>query len=124
MGFWDFLVWLLWAYVFFAYLMVLFSIFADIFRDRDLHGGWKAVWIVFLIFVPILAALVYLIARGSGMAARSAAHMARAQQDADSYIRSVAGGSASDEIAKASELLAAGSITADEYQALKAKALA
>jgi hypothetical protein len=81
------------------------------------------VWIVFLIFVPFLTALVYLIARGRGMGERSVASYRQQQDAADSYIRSVAGTSPSDEIDKASRLLAAGTITNDEFAAIKARAL-
>lgn len=99
-SFWDIIWWFFWVFVFISYLMVLFNIVVDLFRDHTLNGWWKAVWIVFLIFVPFLTALVYLIARGRGMGERSAA-MYRQQQDAaDSYIRSVAGSSPSDELTR------------------------
>ena len=70
-SFWDVIWWFLWAFVFIAYLMALFAIIGDLFRDHKLSGWWKAVWIIFLIFVPFLTALIYLIARGNGMAERS-----------------------------------------------------
>ncbi|WP_382304734.1 SHOCT domain-containing protein [Herbiconiux sp. UC225_62] len=122
-NFWDVIGWFLWAFVFIAYLMALFAIIGDLFRDRELSGWWKAVWIIFLIFVPFLTALVYLIARGRGMAERQNKEVKQAQTAADDYIRNVAGSSASDEIAKAKALLDAGTITQDEYNLLKAKAL-
>ncbi|MFC4138310.1 MULTISPECIES: SHOCT domain-containing protein [unclassified Microbacterium] len=124
MNFWDWL-WIFFEmFIFIALLMVLFTIFSDLFRDRELNGWWKAVWIIFLIFVPWLTALVYLIARGKGMAERSAAQARQAQQATDAYIRQAAGKSAADEIADAAKLLAAGTITTEEYEQLKAKALA
>jgi hypothetical protein len=124
-NFWDVVWWFLWIFVFVAYLMVLISIFSDLFRDRKLSGGWKAVWVIFLIFVPFLTALIYLIARGSGMAERGMAEAARAKEAQDAYIRQVSssGASATDEIAKASELLKAGAITQAEFDALKARVL-
>jgi ABC-type multidrug transport system fused ATPase/permease subunit len=122
-NFWDVIGWFLWAFVFIAYLMALFAIIGDLFRDRELNGWWKALWIIFLIFVPFLTALVYLIARGRGMAERQNKEVKQAQTAADDYIRNVAGSSASDEIAKAKALLDAGTITQDEYNLLKAKAL-
>jgi hypothetical protein len=127
-NFWDLIWWFLWIFAFVAYLFVLITIFSDLFRDHKLSGWWKAVWVLFLIFVPFLTALVYLIARGSGMQER-ALHEAKRQQEAtNAYIQSVAGssggGSPADEIAKASELLKAGTITQAEYDALKARALA
>jgi hypothetical protein len=124
MGFWDFFWYMIWAFFFIAYLMVLVSIIADLFRDRKLNGWWKAVWIIFLIFVPFLTALIYLIARGQGMAERSATEAKQAKDATDAYIRTAAGKSASDEIADAAKLLAAGTITTEEYEKLKAKALA
>ena len=122
-SFWDIIWWFFWVFVFVSYLMVLFNIVADLFRDHTLNGGWKAVWIIFLIFVPFLTALVYLIARGRGMGERSVSAYRDQQQAADSYIRSVAGSSPSDEIDKASKLLAAGTITPDEFAAIKTRAL-
>ncbi|MCC4908112.1 PLDc N-terminal domain-containing protein [Microbacterium sp. cx-59] len=124
MQFWDILGWMLWSVVFISYLFALFSIVGDLFRDHALSGWWKAVWILFLIFVPLLTALVYLIARGSGMAARSDRAARSAQTAAESYIREVAGRSPSDEIAAAAALRDAGSISPDEFAILKAKALA
>lgn len=122
-SFWAIIWWFFWAFVFISYLMVIFGIIADLFRDRALNGWLKAIWMIFLVFVPFLTALVYLIARGGGMAERSASAVRENQNAADSYIRSVAGGSASDEIEKASKLLAAGSITNEEFDAIKARAL-
>lgn len=122
-NFWELIWWFFAIFVFVAYLMVVFNIILDLFRDHALNGWWKALWIFFLVFVPVLTALVYLIARGEGMAERSA-DAARAQQNAaDSYIRDVAGSSPSDEIDKASKLLASGTITPQEFASIKARAL-
>ncbi len=126
-GFWDFIVWMFWIFVFVAYLMVIFSIIGDLFRDDKLNGWWKAVWIIFLIFVPFITALVYLIARGSGMQKRSIAQAQELRAAQDAYIRQTAGSggaSAADDIAKAKSLLDSGAITQAEYDALKSKALA
>jgi ABC-type Fe3+ transport system permease subunit len=124
-SFWDIIWWFLWIFFFMAYLFALFAVIGDLFRDHKLSGWWKAVWIIFLIFVPFLTLLVYLIARGSGMAKRSAKEASELQSAQDAYIKSVAGSAASpaDEIAKAKGLLDAGTITQAEYDALKAKAL-
>lgn len=122
-SFWDIIWWFFWVFVFVSYLMVLFNIVADLFRDHTLNGWWKAVWIIFLIFVPFLTALVYLIARGSGMAQRGAAQAKEIQSAQSDYIKHVAGTSPSDEIAKAKSLLDAGTITQGEYESIKAKAL-
>jgi hypothetical protein len=126
-GFWDFLLWLFWVFVFFAYLMVLFSIIGDLFRDSELNGWVKAIWIIFLIFVPFLTALIYLIARGNGMTKRSIAQATEMRKAQDEYIRATAGSggtSSVDDIAKAKALLDSGTITQAEFDALKAKALA
>ena len=122
-SFWDLIWWFLWLFVFFAYLFALFAIISDLFRDHKLSGWWKAVWIVFLIFVPFLTALVYLIARGGRMAQRSVSQAKQFQQAQDDYIKQVAGVSPSDEIAKAKALLDAGTITPAEYDSIKAKVL-
>ncbi|MCS0500011.1 SHOCT domain-containing protein [Protaetiibacter mangrovi] len=121
---WDFIWLLFWTFAFVAYLFAIFAIIGDLFRDHKLNGWWKALWIIFLIFVPFLTALVYLIARGKGMAERSAAAAASSQRAGEAYIREVAGtATPSDEIAKAKALLDAGAITQAEFDALKAKAL-
>ncbi|MFK4837981.1 SHOCT domain-containing protein [Microbacterium sp. ZW T2_14] len=125
-SFWDIIWWFLWIFFFMAYLFALFAVIGDLFRDHKLSGWWKAVWIIFLIFVPFLTLLVYLIARGNGMARRGAKQAAELQSAQDAYIKSVAGSGAAspaDEIAKAKGLLDAGTITQAEYDAIKAKAL-
>ena len=128
-GFWgsfaDLIWWFLWAFVFMTYLFALFAVISDLFRDHKLNGWFKAIWIVFLIFVPFITLLVYLIARGRGMSERGAEAAQQARAAQDQYIQSVAGSaSPSDEIAKAKSLLDAGTITQAEYDAIKAKALA
>jgi hypothetical protein len=122
-SFWEILWFSLYAFFFVVYLMALFSIIGDIFRDKALSGVGKAVWLFFLIFVPFLTALIYLIARGDGMAQRSMRDAKDAQVATDEYIRSVAKASPADEIAKAKSLLDAGTINQQEYEAIKARAL-
>jgi len=122
---WDFFVWLFWFYVIISCIWIFITVFVDIFRDPTLSGWAKALWVLFLVFLPFLAAFVYLIARGKSMAQRN---MERAQamnsQQAE-YIRSVAGGggSAAAEIESSKRLLDSGAITQAEYESLKAKAL-
>jgi hypothetical protein len=124
-SFWDFFWLLIWSYIFVAYLMLLFHIFADVFRDRDLGGFAKALWVIFLIVAPFLSVLIYLIARGRGMAERQAGAVRQAQAETEQYIQSVASApNSADQIASAKALLDDGTITQDEYQQLKAKALA
>ena len=125
-SFWDFFWLMIMTFLFFGYIVVLIQIVSDLFRDRELGGGITAVWIFCLLFFPLITALVYLIARGQGMAERQMSAYASAQKQQEAYIQSVAGGgtSAADEIASAKALLDAGTISNDEYEALKAKALA
>ena len=119
-SFWDIFWWFFIVYAFFAFLYALFIVISDVFRDKDLNGLWKAVWILFLAFVPFLTLLVYMVARGKGMAQRSMERAKRDQAEADSYIRSVASASPTEEISKAKALLDAGTITPDEFQRIKA----
>jgi hypothetical protein len=123
-NFWDFIWLILSTFVFVAYLLILFQIVADLFRDSELGGGSKALWLIGLIFVPMFTALVYVIARGNGMAIRQRAAMERSKSEAESYIRHVAGKSPAEQIADAKALLDAGTINQEEYAKLKAKALA
>ena len=114
-------------FLFFAWFMCLFWIFGDIFRSKDLGGGGKTLWVLFVILIPWLGILVYLIARGRGMQERQleqAKDMHRAQTE---YIQSVSGGSSAnptDQIASAKGLLDSGTITQAEFDQIKAKALA
>ncbi len=110
------------VFVFVAWIMVLFTILSDLFRDHGLSGWGKAAWVLFLIFVPFLAALIYLIARGGGMRERSIAQQQAAQEQFDTYVRQTAGGGA-DELAKLSDLRDKGAITDEEFQRAKAKLL-
>jgi ABC-type multidrug transport system fused ATPase/permease subunit len=114
-----------WIFAFIAYLIALFAVIADLFRDHKLNGWWKALWIVFLVFVPFLTVLVYLIARGAGMQERAGREAKQAQDAAENYIRAVAHQhSPADEIAKAKALVDAGTITQQEFDAIKTRALA
>ena len=123
-NFWDF-VWLIFSTFFFvAYLMVMFHIVVDLFRDGDLGGWAKALWIVGLLLLPLLTAIVYVIARGPGMAQRQRAAARQVKSETDAYIRQVAGKSPAEQIADAKALLDAGTIDAGEFARLKAKALA
>ncbi|KXC06020.1 MULTISPECIES: SHOCT domain-containing protein [Microbacterium] len=127
-GFWgsfgDLIWWFLTLFLIFTYLFVLFAIISDLFRDNTLKGGWKAVWIVFLLFFPIVTALVYLVARGRSMGQRNQAQAAQIREAQSDYVRSLVEPSTpADQIAKAKALLDAGTITPAEFDALKAKAL-
>jgi len=124
---WEFFVWLFWIYVMFACIWIFITVIIDIFRDRTLNGWAKALWLIFLVFLPFLAAFIYLIARGKSMAERRMQEQVDAQAQANAYIKSVAGtggSSAAADIEKAKGLLDSGAISQAEYDQLKAKALA
>ncbi len=107
------------------YFIMLFRIIVDIFRDTSMSGGMKAVWLLFIFVVPLIAMLVYVISHGKGMAERDVKQVNDMQTAQEDYIRNVAGGAdASAQIAKAHELLTSGAITQQEFDTLKAKALA
>jgi hypothetical protein len=114
--------------IFFAWVIwfwLLITIFADLFRRHDIGGGTKALWVVFVIILPFLGVLVYLIAESKGIAERNEKQAQAAQQQADAYIRDVASSSdPAEQIAKAKQLLDAGTISSAEFDALKQKALA
>jgi hypothetical protein len=117
---WTMLVFFLWV----IWFWTLIGIIGDIFRRHDASGWAKAAWLFFVIFLPILGVLVYLGVNGKEMAERSARASQSAQTQVDDYVRSVAGGGTAAEIEKAKQLLDTGAIDADEYTALKRKALA
>lgn len=125
----SFLLAMLEFFILLAWFMCLFWVFGDLFRSRDLGGVAKTLWVLFLIFLPVLGTLVYVIARGSGMTERSMAAHAEARKRQDEYIRSVAGPNgagdgAAAEISSAKALLDSGAITDEEFARLKASALA
>ena len=109
-------------FLFAAWLMVLFSIIGDLFRDHDMSGWGKAFWIIFLIFIPFLGVLVYLIARGPGMRDRAIAAQQEAQKQLDTYVRQTAGsGSTADELAKLAKLHDEKKLSDQEFESAKAK---
>jgi len=109
--------WVIWFWL-------LITVFADIFRRHDIGGGTKALWVIFVIILPFLGVLIYLIAESKGMAERNQKQVQAAQQQTDEYIRNVAGSDPAEQIAKAKQLLDAGTISSAEFDALKQKALA
>jgi hypothetical protein len=109
--------WVIWFWL-------LITIFADVFRRRDMSGFGKALWIIFVIVLPFLGVFIYIIANHDGMAERNIKQAQAQQAQMDEYVKSVAGsGGAADEIAKAKGLLDSGAITQAEFDAIKAKAL-
>jgi NADH:ubiquinone oxidoreductase subunit 6 (subunit J) len=103
------------------WVWILITILIDLFRDHELSGWWKAVWVLFLIFIPFLTALVYLIARGKGMRERAIKHQADIQKASEQYIQQVAGSSPADELHKLNDLREKGAISQEEFDRLKAK---
>jgi hypothetical protein len=117
----------LWFFFLFIWIMILFHILTDLFRDHSVSGVEKTLWVLFLVFLPFLAVFIYLIVRGKGMGERAATQQQRAQQQFEGYVRNVAATSETtptEQIAKAKELLDAGAIDQSEFERLKAKALA
>ncbi|WP_374007947.1 SHOCT domain-containing protein [Leifsonia sp. LS-T14] len=124
MTFWDFIVWSFWFYLVVVCISIFIRVIIDVFRDPELSGWAKALWVLFLVVLPFLAAFIYLIARGGRMAQRSAAGAMQAQEASNQYIRTVASsGSPAGEIEAGKKLLDSGAITPAEFEALKAKAL-
>ena len=120
--FWTMIIFFCWV----AWIWMLIAIFSDLFRRHDASGWNKAIWCVFLIVVPFLGALVYLITNGGSMAERKRSAAARPRPQFAGYVQSVASSSngSATEIAKAKELLDSGTITQAEFDSLKAKVLA
>jgi hypothetical protein len=121
--FWSILVFFIWV----AWFFLLFRVFADIFRRRDIGGGTKVLWIIFTLCVPFLGVFVYLISQNHHMVERDMEQAQARQQEFDAYVQSRAaagGGGAAADIEKAKGLLDSGAITQAEFDALKAKALA
>ena len=106
------------------WIWILITIMIDLFRDESVSGWGKAAWVFFLIFVPYITALVYLIARGKGMRERAIQHQADVQKATDQYIKQAAGTTPVDELHKLSDLKEKGAISDEEYDKLKAKIVA
>jgi len=121
------IIWTMFVFFLFVFwLMIVFKVIIDIFRRKDCGGGTKTLWLIFVIFLPFLGVFLYLITQGQHMAERDAEQMMAQKQELDEYVRGVAGGAggAAGEIAQANKLLADGAITQEEFDKIKAKALA
>jgi hypothetical protein len=116
----EFLLWMVWIFLFVVWFWLLITIFADIFRRHDIHGGVKTLWVIFVIVLPFLGIFIYLITQSKGMAERNIAQ-AQAQQE---QLRQIVGTSSADELVKLDQLKASGSLTDDEYQKMRAKVIA
>ncbi|WP_028477511.1 SHOCT domain-containing protein [Nocardia sp. CNY236] len=122
-SFWDYVWYMILIFAFVAYLIVLFQILVDLFRDHEVSGIAKAGWVIALVVFPYVTALVYLVARGRGMALRTQQARVEAEHDAEQYIRRIAGKSPAQNIADAKALHDSGVITTEEFERLKAMAL-
>jgi hypothetical protein len=111
-------------FFFVIWIWILITILSDLFRDHELSGWWKAVWVLFLVFIPFLTALIYLIARGSGMRERALKAQADAKHHMDAYIQQQAHSSPADELHKLNDLKEKGAISSEEFDKAKAKLLA
>ena len=116
---WSMIIFFFWV----IWIWIVITVLIDIFRRDDIGGGSKALWVIFVVILPWLGVLVYLIAQHDGMRERNMRQAREQKQQFDSYVREAAGGSA-DEIVKAKQLLDSGAIDQGEFERLKAKALA
>jgi ABC-type multidrug transport system fused ATPase/permease subunit len=124
MSFGEGLLYIFEFFLLFAWIWILISIIGDLFRDHELSGVAKAVWVFFLVFLPFLGVLLYLIVRGNGMRDRAIREQADAKKHFDEYVREQAGaGSSVDELHKLSELKAKGDLSSEEFERAKAKLL-
>ena len=115
----EFLLWLVWIFLFVIWFWLLITIFADLFRRHDISGWVKALWIIFVIVLPFLGILIYLVTQSHGIAERN---MKQAQVEQE-QLRQIVGTSSADELMKLDQLKASGSITEDEYQRMRAKVI-
>ena len=116
-NFTDFILATLWFFLIFIWIWLLITVFADIFRRHDIHGGIKTLWIIFVIVLPYLGVFVYLIGQGHGMAQRNVQAVNQQREE----LRQVVGYSAADELEKLDGLKASGKLTDAEYQQLRGK---
>jgi Short C-terminal domain/Phospholipase_D-nuclease N-terminal len=118
--FWSMIIFFFWV----IWIWIVITVLIDIFRRDDIGGWAKAAWVIFVVILPWLGVLIYLIVESDGMRERGMKQAQAQRRELDDYVRATAGGGSAGEIAKAKELLDSGAITQDEFQALKAKALA
>ena len=118
--FWTIIIFFFWV----IWIWIVIQVLIDVFRRHDIGGFAKALWVIFVVIVPWLGVLIYLIVEHDGMRERSMKQAQAQRREFDDYVRDTAGGGSAAEIAKAKELLDSGAITQEEFEALKAKALA
>jgi hypothetical protein len=119
--FWSMIIFFFWV----IWIWIVITVLIDVFRRQDIGGFAKALWVIFVVILPWLGVLIYLIVEHDGMRERSVSQARAQKQEFDSYVRDAAGsGDAATQIAQAKQLLDSGTITQEEFDALKAKALA
>lgn len=114
---------MMWFFLWVMWLFLLFRIVSDVFRSRDLAGWAKALWVIFLIVLPFLGVLVYLVIRGRGMGERTAQEMERREHEHREVLKETLGPSTTDELQKLAEMKNRGDLTQDEFERAKAKVL-
>ena len=112
-----------WFFLFFMWIWLVITVFADIIRSQDLSGAAKAIWTVFIVFLPYLGVFAYIVARGNKMSEHAQAAAEQQEAAVQAYIRDATGGGTADELAKLADLHANGTLNDDEYAKAKAKAL-
>jgi hypothetical protein len=123
-SFGDLLLYVVEIFLFVIWFWILFTIIGDLFRDHGMSGWAKALWIIFLVFIPYISMIVYLIARGSGMRERSLQAQSEAKKHFDEYVRTQAHTSPADELHKLNDLKEKGALSPEEFDKAKAKLLA
>jgi hypothetical protein len=121
--FWEGLLLALQIFFFVIWIWILITILNDLFRDHELSGWAKAAWVLFLVLIPFLTALIYLIARGEGMRERTIKAQSEAKQHFDAYVREQAQASPADELHKLNDLKEKGALSDEEFERAKAKLL-
>ncbi len=125
MGLWDIIVWTFWFMLLVAWISLLIACVSDIFRDHELSGGKKALWVILIVVLPLLGALIYMIARGDAMNRRAARERRASEDGFRAYVQDAAGStSTAEELSKLAELRSSGVLNPEEYERAKAKVLA
>ena len=117
---WSMIIFFFWV----IWIWIVITVLIDVFRRQDIGGWAKAAWVIFVVILPWLGVLIYLIVESDGMRQRGMKQAQAQRREFDDYVRTTAGGGSAGEIAKAKELLNAGPITQQEFETLKSKALA
>ena len=125
MGLWDIIVWTFWFMLLVAWISLLIACIGDIFRDHELSGGKKALWVILIIVLPLLGTLIYMLVRGDSMNRRASRARRDSEENFRAYVQDAAGTtSTAEELTKLTSLRDSGAITAQEYEQAKAKVLA